>query len=76
MMALLPLFALAATALAAPPMADDGSNYGSNYDSDMADDGGDYGSEAEVSDVKWLILIKSDLGQDFSNLTMSRAAEV
>ena len=57
-------------------MADDGNNYGSNYGSDMADDGSDYGSEAEVIDMKWLILIKSDLVQDFFNLTMSRAAEV
>merc|ERR1712130_682505 len=43
MRTLLPLFSLALTALAAPPMADDGSNYGN----DITDDGSDYGSEAE-----------------------------
>merc|ERR1712130_164504 len=43
MRALLPLFSLALTALAAPPMADDGSNYGN----DITDYGSDYGSEAE-----------------------------
>merc|ERR1711955_49463 len=44
-MALLPLFSLATTALAAPPMTDFGSDSGS--DMPMDDDGSNYGSEAE-----------------------------
>ena len=63
MRTLLPLFSLAMTALAAPPMADFGSDSGSDmpmaedgsdYGSDMGmdDDGSNYGSDAEVSVVK------------------------
>merc|ERR1712106_162971 len=71
MMALLPLLSLATAVLAAPPMADYGSDYGSEVEdfANLTDYGSDYGSGDYGS---------GDYGseaEDFDNLTMSSAAE-